>query len=208
VTGRDPSPDPATWWQWWADFTDTQQVGDKAVVKVSEETVTLGNPSSQIRRRSCFAAGTPVWTESGPRAIETIQIGDRVLAQDIDSGELAYQPVVATTIRPAKPLVRLQIGDESLTATGGHPFWVAGDGWTQAPDLRPRTLVHTVRGSAPIDGVEPGETAETYNLVVADFHDYFVGRAGFLVQDLPLPQPTNVVVPGLTRRQLDALAKR
>src|SRR5262249_27558788 len=120
VTGRDSTPDPATWWQWWADFTDTQQVGDKAVVKVSEETVTLGNPSSQIRRRSCFAAGTPVWTESGPMAIETIQIGDRLLAQDIDSGELAYKPVVATTIRPAKPLVRLQIGGESIIATGGH----------------------------------------------------------------------------------------
>ena len=31
------------------------------------------------RTRECFAAGTPVWTESGAQAIETIKIGDRVL---------------------------------------------------------------------------------------------------------------------------------
>ena len=137
-------------------------------------------------------------------AIETIKVGDRVLAQDIDSGELAYKPVLCTTIRPAKSLVRLSIGDEAITATGGHRFWVSGEGWTKARDLRPRSLVHTVRGNAPVVSVESGPAEETYNLVVDGLHNYFVGQAGFLVQDLPLPQPTNVIVPGLTRRQVAA----
>jgi hypothetical protein len=207
VSGREPSSEPDAWWHWWADFTDTQQIGDKAVVKV-EETTTLGDPSSRIRRRSCFGAGTPVWTESGQVDIETIQVGDRVLAQEIGTGELAYKPVLATTIRPAKPLVRLQIGDETINATSGHRFWISGEGWTKARDLKPRSLVHTVRGSVPVESVETGTTEETYNLVVDGFHDYFVGRAGFLVQDLPLPQSTNTIVPGLTRKQLAAAAGR
>jgi hypothetical protein len=208
VSGREPSPEPDTWWHWWADFTDTQHIGDKAVVKVAEEQVTVGDPSSRIRRRSCFAAGTPVWTESGQVAIETIQVGDRVLAQDIDTGELAYKAVLRTTVRPAKPLVQLQIGDETILATSGHRFWVSGEGWTKSRDLKPRSLVHTVRGNARVAAVEPGTTEETYNLVVDGFHDYFVGRAGILVQDSPLPQPTNTIVPGLTRRQLAAAAGR
>jgi hypothetical protein len=208
VSGREPSPEPDTWWHWWADFTDTQQIGDKAVVKVMEETTTFGDPSSRIRRRSCFAAGTPVWTESGQIDIETIQVGDRVLAQDIDTGELAYKPVLRTTVRPAKPLVRLQIGDETIIATSGHRFWVSGEGWTKSRDLAPRALVHTVGGNAQVESVEPGPTEETYNLVVDGFHDYFVGRAGMLVQDSPLPQPTNTIVPGLTRQQLAAAAGR
>ena len=31
---------------------------------------------------------------------EEIRIGDRVLAQDVETGELAYKPVLQTTIRP------------------------------------------------------------------------------------------------------------
>ncbi|HEY3963384.1 MAG TPA: polymorphic toxin-type HINT domain-containing protein [Planctomycetaceae bacterium] len=206
VTGRSPSPDPAAWWQWWRNFTDTQLQGGKRVVTVAEETEMMGDSSSRkrIRHISCFAAGTSVWTESGQVPIETIRIGDRVLAQDVETGELAYKPVVCTTVRPAKPLIRLQIGDESIVATGGHRFWVSGDGWTKARDLKPKLLVHTVTGNARVDSVETGQTAETYNLVVAEFHDYFVGRTGILVQDLPLPQPTDAIVPGLPRRRATA----
>lgn len=199
VTGRDPEPDPAKWWQWWGDYTDTQIVGGKRVVRVAEDTEVLGDPTLRLRRLSCFAAGTPVWTESGQVAIETIRIGDLVLAQNIETGELAFKPVVCTTVRPAKPLLAVTIGEESVTATSGHRFWVAGEGWTKARDLKARSLIHTVTGNAAVAAVETGPTAQTYNLVVADFHDYFVGRTGFLVQDLPLPQPTNAVVPGLTK---------
>ncbi|HEY2250200.1 MAG TPA: polymorphic toxin-type HINT domain-containing protein, partial [Planctomycetaceae bacterium] len=199
VTGRDANPDPANWWQWWSDFTDTQLAGGKGTVIVAEDTNYVGDPYLRIRRRSCFAAGTPVWTESGPVPIESIKIGDRVLAQNIENGELAYKTVLCTTIRPAKPLVSLQIGDETITATSGHRFWVTGEGWTKARDLVPKTLIHTVTGNSAIGSVETGPTAETYNLVIESYHNYFVGRAGFLVQDLPLPQPTNAIVPGLAR---------
>jgi hypothetical protein len=202
VTGRDPTPDPRTWWQWWGDYTDTQIVGGKRVQIVSEDTEVLGDPALRLRFRSCFAAGTPVWTDSGQVAVEKIKVGDLVLAQNVQTGELAYKPVVCTTVRPAKPLLEVTIGDEPVTATSGHRFWVAGDGWTKARDLAPGQLVHTVRGNAPVAAVKTGPTAETYNLVVADSHDYFVGRSGFLVQDLPIPEPTNAIVPGLTRRQL------
>jgi len=201
VSDRDPSPQPPLWWKWWADTTDTQQTGGKNVVIVSENEV-QGDPTLRLRRMSCFIAGTPVWTEDGPVAIEAIKVGDRVLSQNIETGELAYKPVLRTTVRPAKPLVRVKVGEETITATGGHRFWAAGDGWTKARDLKAQSLVHTVAGNATIASVEPGPTAETYNLVVADAHDYFVGRAGLLVQDLPLPQPTNSIVPGLTHRQL------
>jgi hypothetical protein len=208
VTDRDANPDPANWWKWWGDFTDTQLAGSKGTVMVAESTEYIGDPYLRIRRRSCFAAGTPVWTESGPVPIEKIQIGDRILAQNIESGELTYKTVQCTTIRPAKPLVRLQIGEESIIATGGHRFWAVGEGWTKARDLAPKSLVHTVTGTALVRSVETGPTAETYNLVVADFHDYFVGRSGFLVQDLPMPQPTNAIVPGLGRPIASAPPKK
>ncbi len=39
-----------------------------------------------------------------------------------------------------------------------------------------------------------------YNLVVADFHTYFIGEAKILVHDNTIHQPTDVVVPGLAAR--------
>ena len=78
---------------------------------------------------SCFPAGTPVSTITGPRPIETIKVGDRVLTQEVASGELVYKPVQATTLRPPAPLVRLNMEGQKLQATRGHWFWVVGQGW-------------------------------------------------------------------------------
>ncbi|MEZ6104079.1 MAG: hypothetical protein R3E01_34495 [Pirellulaceae bacterium] len=41
----------------------------------------------------CLAAGTTVWTDRGPLAIEKVESGDLVLSQHPETGELAYKPV-------------------------------------------------------------------------------------------------------------------
>ena len=43
----------------------------------------------------------------------------------------------------------------------------------------------------------PGPKVKTYNLVVADWNTYFVGRGKLLVHDITLPGPTTTEVPGL-----------
>ena len=43
---------------------------------------------------------------------------------------------------------------------------------------------------------------ETYNLVVEDFHNYFVGEEAILVHDVTLTDPTNIVTPGFSRFEL------
>ena len=48
-----------------------------------------------------------------------------------------------------------------------------------------------------IRDIQPGENKETYNLIVADFHTYFVGEAKILNHDNTDRAPTNSVVPGL-----------
>jgi hypothetical protein len=157
---------------------------------------------------SCFAAGTLVRGESRLIPIESIKAGDRVLAQDIESGELAYKPVLHTTVNPPKDLMTLRFGEESIVCTQGHRFWSSGSGWIKARDLAPQTLLHTVTGNTPVWTAKKGETAETYNLVVADFHTYFVGKTGILCQDLLIPRGTHSVVPGLSRTNAVAQTKK
>ncbi len=207
VSGQDSVPDLKGWWQWWENFSDTQQASAKPTAVVVNEDY-VGNASTRFYRMSCFAAGTPVWTDRGPLAIETIQVGDRVLAQDVESGELAYKPVLKTTVRPPKELTTLRLADETIVCTGGHRLWSSSQGWVKARDLTSQSLLHTVTGNTSIFGATKGETAPTYNLVVADFHTYFVGKTGVLCQDLLPPQRTNNIVPGLSRKNAVAEASK
>lgn len=203
ISGREESSDPRKWWNWWTEQSEQSKAPGKAVVRVDEFETTY-TPVTIIRAHSCFAAGTPVMTEIGPTPIEKIRVGDRVLSKDIETGELSYKPVMQTTIGPRQELFAVQFQNESLTATGGHRFWVSGEGWVKARDLKPQSLIHTATGNTPVWSVKKGPATETYNLVVDGFHTYFVGKGAMLVQDLPLPQPTNCVVPGLPRSEVAA----
>jgi len=202
VSGKE-SLNPQELWQWWDDYTDSPRLGEKVVVTEVEESV-IGDPTSLIRHVSCFAAGTPVWTDQGPVAIEKITVGDRVLSKDIETGALAYRPVLKTTVRPPHELTTLRLSDETIVCTSGHLFWSSGHGWVKARDLTSQTMLHTVTGNTAVWSSRKGQTGSAHNLVVADFHTYFVGATGVLAQDLLPPKPTDSLVPGLPRTKAAA----
>jgi hypothetical protein len=145
----------------------------------------------------CFPTGTAIQTMLGLVPIEQIKIGDRVLAQNPQSGELAYKPVQTTTLRPATRLIRLSTSSGSILATPGHPFWVAGDGWRTAKHLKAGDPLHGIGGTVVVENLEEVRPAEVYNLVVSEYHNYFVGQSRLLVHDNSPIAATAVSVPGL-----------
>lgn len=219
ATHQELPAQPDEWWTWWNDQNEIFVQGDKPVATVQltrNVTVVERNPNSRTStlgtgtagsgasaismtggRMDCLAAGTPVWTEQGAVAIEKIRSGDLVLSRDIESGELAFKAVLRTTIRPASPLIRIHAGDETFETSGGHLFWVSGEGWTKSRQLETGMVLHTAHGPARVTNVSAAPAAPTYNLVVADFNTYFVGQQKLLSHDNTVRRPTNVVVPGL-----------
>jgi hypothetical protein len=162
-----------------------------------------GEPMWDLWRsmQSCLAAGTPVWTITGPKAVEKIRVGDLVLSQDPESGELAYKPVIGTTVRPPVALLALKLERETIYTTGGHPFWVAGDAWRKARELEEGTVLHGVAGPVTVIALDPDEKARpAYNLIVADFHSYFVGESKILSHDNTVREPTDRAVPGFAKQ--------
>ena len=147
---------------------------------------------------SCFVGSTKVWAETGVVTIAEVKIGDRVLAQDPNSGELSFKLVVYTTLRPPSPLTRIDIAGEDIFATKGHPLWVVNEGWRMAKLLQKDDHVHGVNGGLNIDDIELLKIDQAaHNLVVADFATYFVGEVGILVHDNTYRKPTRAIVPGL-----------
>jgi hypothetical protein len=195
---------PQDWWQWWNEENEVALSGPKYTnVNYSQDMQILpyNMPDIETRRparHECFVAGTLVWTAAGPVAIETVQIGDMVLSQDVETGQLAYQSVLGTTRRPEEQLIKIQTERHNvLECSGGHPFWVSGDGWVRARQLQPGMCLHGLRGVVHVVEVENGSRQETYNLIVAESQTYFVGEDRLLCHDNTNRRATNAVVPGL-----------
>jgi hypothetical protein len=133
---------------------------------------------------SCFAAGTPVRTLHGPRPIESIRPGDRVLSQDTTSGMLEFQPVTGIHHNPPIKTVRLTLDNgDSIMPSIYHRFWIAGKGWALARDLKPGDVLRSLQGTPTITAFESGETIPVFNLDVARHHTYYVGDHEALVHD-------------------------
>jgi hypothetical protein len=121
-----------------------------------------------------------------------------VLAKHVTTGEIAYKPVVHTTVRKPVPVRKFVVAGTSVVASEGHHFWVSGTGWSKTRDMKAGLPIHTATGMARVDSAENlVDIAPVYNLVVADFHTYFIGTAMVLSHDVLAPSPTNVKVPGL-----------
>jgi hypothetical protein len=190
LTGRDMGAEPEKWKGWWTD-----QLGyafQKQSTSKPTFTEVVDSPSWSASLE-CFAAGTPVRTIDGPRPIESIQVGDRVLSQDTTTGVLGFQPVLAIHHTPSAATVRVTLDGETIVATGIHRFWRAGQGWATARDLKPGDRVRALGAVVTVKAVEVAPSQPVYNLDVADNHDFLVGKKGLLVHDSnfvkPVPAP-------------------
>ena len=215
TTGQDFDANPREWWDWWLNYTEVYASGERP----KEESyytyqynvpyyVPTTNPYRLVNVGSygygraghsyCFAKGTKVMAITGLTPIDELQTGDRVLAQDPDTGELAYKPIFRTTLRPQRPMLHVHVGRETITATLGHLFWVTGAGWKMTKELKPGDRLYGIDGEKTVESLEPAPNADAYNLVLADFGTYFVGESAVLVHDNSARKPTRTQVPGLT----------
>jgi hypothetical protein len=191
ITGQDFGVEPEKWKSWWIDRLGyVFQSSIPETKPTYTDVVTDGIPTLPPGVHSaCFAAGTIVQTIDGPQAIESIRVGDRVLSQGTTTGQLAFQPVIATHRTPSNPTLRIAVGDETVVATGIHRFWKAGTGWTMARDLKAGDRLRIVGGTIDIRSIETDKVQPVYNLDVAENRDFFVGATELLVHDFTFVQP-------------------
>ena len=211
ATDRQGEADPSNWHHWWYNYNEYSYASERPIDTTATSTtynfttVTSQGPPPPpfvppVRTgHSCFLAGTLVATWTGPRPIESIRVGDYVLSQDVETGQLAYQPVLGTTHGPPTPMLKLSLADRDVYLTRGHPLWVPGQGWRMPKELKPGALLHTLDGPVALKEVIEWADAETFNLVVADYSTYFVTDQRLLAHDITFRQPTNAALPGMAK---------
>ncbi len=84
-------------------------------------------------------------------------------------------------------LVHIQVGDETITTTPEHPFYIPQKGFVDAVDLRAGDQLLTVNGKYVIVEQIQHELFESpvkvYNFRVEKNHTYFVGNIGIGVHN-------------------------
>jgi tetratricopeptide (TPR) repeat protein len=187
LTGKDFGADSEKWKVWWTDHLGYAYQSQPDVKPTYTTFVTEPLPA-QFTHHSCFGARTLVRTVDGPRTIESIQVGDRVLSQSTTTGSLEFRPVLAVYHNKPAATLKLSIGGEPIVATNIHRFWKVGKGWTMAREMKAGDRVRVVGGVAEIQSIVPDAVQPVFNFEVGENRDYFVGKQGMLVHDNSLVQ--------------------
>jgi hypothetical protein len=168
-----------------------------------------GWTKEEIRRffeeLGCFPAGTLVLTSAGPRPIETLRPGDRVLSRDPFTGAQGYRRIVRIMPSATTRLCRVVIGrpqgrteahdvghaggddgddgeppSAELFCTPNHPIWAFNRGFVPAAILRVGDHVRSDSGEllAVRSVVTHDAAVATWNFEVEGWHSYFVAPDG------------------------------
>ncbi|MFE2239953.1 polymorphic toxin-type HINT domain-containing protein [Streptomyces virginiae] len=138
-------------------------------------------------KRNSFPTGSRVQMADGTsRAIEEVEVGDKVLATDPQTGETAPKTVTATIVTPDdKEFTDLTLTDDAnprgppatLTSTAHHPHWnETRHQWLDAGDFAPGEQLRRPDGTTlTVQTIRNYPYAvTTHNLTVDDFHTYYV----------------------------------
>jgi RHS repeat-associated protein len=143
-----------------------------------------------LRGCGCVVAGTLVATPEGLAAIETLAVGDMVLAYDVETGRVVPQSVIDVLETEPKPTysVVLRAADGEMAqfeATDDHPWLNAAKEWRNTDELTVGDWLIAGDGRR-FEVVEVGLTGDmevTYTLTINTLHTYIMGEAGLVVHN-------------------------
>jgi hypothetical protein len=205
VAGQDFAGDSNAIWEWWDQHNDTyyqEYKSHRYDYNSISDRIPEYRPTPPLPTCECFVAGTPVMTQQGRRPIEQVAVGDLVLSRDIPTGRLGWEPVLQVTSQPPKETVTLVLGDEELTCTPGHLFWVSGEGWKKAAEIEASDWLHGASEPVQVTGKKASGKQSTYNLKVLNQRTYFIGQGLVLSHDVTPRRATRESVPGYRRSEM------
>lgn len=174
----------------------------------------LGKLRKLGRACGCVVAGTLVATPEGLVAIETLTLGDMVLAYDIETGEVVPQSVLDVLQTEPKPtynvILRAASGETAeFEATDDHPWLNAAKEWRNTDELTAGDWLIAGDGERfeVIEVALSGDIEVAYTLTVDTLHTYIMGEAGIIVHNANCPKIQDLKKAGSNKRA-DEIARQ
>lgn len=133
----------------------------------------------------CFAGDTLVlMADNSMKRISDVQVGEMVLAYDVETEQTVTADVTATKSGEADYYYLI---NGNLKVTPPHPFFTAEGKWAKVADLKVGDKVRSLQGLVEITSIERVNSGQRIcNISVGDFHNFFVSANGkdfYLVQE-------------------------
>ncbi|MDR1700624.1 MAG: hypothetical protein LBR68_05480 [Lachnoclostridium sp.] len=187
----------------------TKRAGKKAGKKAAKKAVNKKEVSKKAAPKAkdaCFVAGTKILTSKGEANIEDVKVGDMVWAENPETGEKGLKRVLRTFVHEKDELIKLSIGEETITTTAEHPFYVPDKGWVLAGNLHVGDVLLAIDDEYQVIDEIKCEKLKTpikvYNFEVEDFHTYFVSDLSVLVHNKPMRVPKTPKSPSKMSKSL------
>jgi RHS repeat-associated protein len=158
--------------------------GPKAVLKGLNAMGLSPNMIKELKPCGCFTDSTLILTKEGYKEISKIKEGDYVLSYNDTTGVKDWKKVKLLFVTKWSEIITLHTKAEKIETTSEHPFYVNGK-WKKAYELViGDTLFSDNVSIAQIDSISirKGEYV-VYNLLVEDFHTFFVSNQNILVHN-------------------------
>ena len=155
---------------------------------------TRGKAADLLYVDECFPGRTKIkmWDGSN-KAIEEIEVGDRVLSFDERKNKLVIKAVKEVRCTGKKDTYTFEtVSGKKLTCTANHPIWTR-DGWKEAYEARSIATTETRTGDfffESIVGSRYKSLEKVYNLEVEDTHTYIAD--GFIVHNCDFLNPKDL----------------
>ncbi|OXS36453.1 polymorphic toxin-type HINT domain-containing protein [Streptomyces sp. XY006] len=163
-------------WESFQDWRKSSKAADEATEAVGCKVGNSFTPDTKV-----------LMADGSTKKIKDVDIGDKVLATDPETGETKVETVTAEIKgKGVKHLVKITVDTDgtkgsktaSVTATDGHPFWVPELGeWIDATDLKAGAWLRTETGTrVQVTSTERWTvgSATVHNLTVSGAHTYYV----------------------------------
>lgn len=156
----------------------------ETVVKVVTQFITEGSPPTTSDPgtsgtgapppESCFLAGTLVDTPDGPRAIESLRVGDRIISMDTGSGQTLVTTIRQVFHHPADIVRGYLVINKYLKVTSNHPI-ATSRGYVPAGELSIGEPLRAWNGWQFVMSIERVDMpVPTYNIQTDhETHNYF-----------------------------------
>ena len=144
--------------------------------------------SRLVRRGKCggkknsYTGDTLVHAQTGLKTLDSIEIGDKVLAYNEDQDALTYEEVIHLIQSESLQMIyRIELDNgETIETTAKHPFYVDGE-WVEGEALVPKQWLRTTDDEIRIKAISSEEQqVVANNLTVDEAQTYFVSKSGVL----------------------------
>lgn len=135
----------------------------------------------------CFLGDTEIETENGLRNIKYIQIGEKVLTYNEETGKIEYKEVVDKLERSTRNVCIIKTSNDTISSTTGHLFMVKDRWWVSSSSINVGDEIQTSNGTYE-DVISKeikleGAINVTYNISLSENHTFFVGQDRILTHN-------------------------